>query len=97
VSFVGLDDAGRSGRGIESSSCEMDSSAFFVFRAPRLVTLGAAALAEFALLPAAEFGLLLADPIYWGVVCRAATAIRCWSYPGYLLATATWKLCLVKT
>jgi pimeloyl-ACP methyl ester carboxylesterase len=45
----------------------MDSSAFFVFRAPRLVTLGAAALAEFALLPAAEFGLLLADPIYWGV------------------------------
>ena len=33
----------------------------------RLVTLGAALLSEFALLPAAEFGLLLADPIYWGV------------------------------
>jgi triacylglycerol lipase len=45
----------------------MDTSALFVFRAPPLVTLGAAALAEFALLPAAEFGLLLADPIYWGV------------------------------
>ena len=31
---------------------------------PPLVTFGAAALAEFALLPAAEFGLLLADPIF---------------------------------
>jgi len=29
--------------------------------------LAAAALAEFAILPAAEFGLLLAEPVYWGL------------------------------
>jgi pimeloyl-ACP methyl ester carboxylesterase len=45
----------------------MDSSDFFAPGAPTLAKLGAAALAEFAILPAAEFGLLLADPVYWGL------------------------------
>ncbi len=45
----------------------MDSSDFFAPGAPTLAKLGAAALAEFAILPAAELGLLLADPVYWGL------------------------------
>ena len=71
----------------------MDSSAFFVFRAPPLVTLGAAALAEFALLPAAEFGLLLADPVYWGVGVPRGDRHSVLVLPGCLLATATWNPC----
>jgi hypothetical protein len=43
----------------------MNSFDFFVPGA--LAKLGAAALAEFAILPAAEFGLLLNDPVYWGL------------------------------
>ena len=45
----------------------MDSSDFFAPVRQRLSSWVRRALAEFAILPATEFGLLLADPVYWGL------------------------------
>src|SRR5690348_5032573 len=62
----------------------MDSSAFFSLDPTHFAMLTSAAFAELAILPAAEFGLLFADPVYWGLGVAHGDRPSVLVLPGFL-------------